>query len=76
MDWQINHYKMKTQNIGSQLNKIEDLLKAQNQEPLSFEQASNYLGLSKSYLYNKIKSDSELKEEAEHYLPKRRNTLK
>lgn len=98
---------MKSQNIDAHLHKIEDLLKAQNLEPLSFEQASTYLGLSKSYLYkltasnrvpfykpngkkiffsktelnkwifkNKIKSDSELKEEAEQYLPKRRIILK
>lgn len=98
---------MKPEGITIQLHKIEDLLKAHNLEPLSFEQASTYLGLSKSYLYkltasnripfykpngkkiffsktelnkwifkNKIKSESELKEEAEQYLPKRRNVLK
>lgn len=36
---------------AKQLNRIEEILKSQNAEPMSLEQACNYLGFKKSYLY-------------------------
>lgn len=42
---------MKPQNVTTQLNRIEEILKFQNAEPISFEEASKYLNVSKSYLY-------------------------
>ena len=42
---------MKQENLTTQLNRIEEILKFQNAEPINFETASNYLSISKSYLY-------------------------
>jgi len=42
---------MKPTKIETQLNRIEEILKGQTIEPLSFEEASKYLNVSKSYLY-------------------------
>lgn len=45
---------MKSKNSNpqtEQLNRIEEILKIQNAEPLNFQQACNYLGFKKSYLY-------------------------
>ena len=39
------------QEILEKLTTIENLLKGQTQKPLTFEEAAEYLGLSKSYLY-------------------------
>ena len=37
--------------IIEKLTNIENLLKGQTEKPLTFEEAADYLGLSKSYLY-------------------------
>jgi len=42
---------MKQENLSTQLNRIEEILKFQNAEPMNFENACNYLSISKSYLY-------------------------
>jgi len=43
---------MKIQNnIESKLNRIVEILKFQNAEPMNFESACKYLSISKSYLY-------------------------
>jgi len=38
-------------NIETKLNRIMEILKIQNEEPLSFEQACIYLNFKRSYLY-------------------------
>ncbi len=43
--------QMTISNIQKQLDRIEDILKGQVDKPLSFNEASKYLNLSKSYLY-------------------------
>lgn len=42
---------MKQENLTTQLNRIEEILKFQNAEPMSFESACTHLNISKSYLY-------------------------
>lgn len=42
---------MKPTKIETQLNRIEEIIKVQNVEPLDFTKASKYLNVSKSYLY-------------------------
>lgn len=42
---------MKTQNLTTQLNRIEEILNFQYAEPMDFESACKYLSISKSYLY-------------------------
>jgi len=42
---------MKSQNLTTQLNRIEEILNSRNTEPMNFENACKYLSISKSYLY-------------------------
>ena len=50
--------------ILEKLTTIENLLKGQTDKPLTFEEAADYLGLSKSYLY-KLTSANKIP----HYKP-------
>ena len=42
---------MKKNNLETKLSRIEEILKIQNEEPLSFEQACSYLKFKRGYLY-------------------------
>lgn len=43
--------KNTSESVTTQLDRIEEILNYQNLEPMDFESARNYIGISKSYLY-------------------------